>query len=132
MGTSTKTDTNSEEGINQPGEGRHCQSEASGAAETLFGKFKSSFSSASPKVSLAFQKLKEAKVSDLAKKSIDIVKEELSGKSDKRRRMQYAASSSGKTSDRTEVVVVPSKQSPWSKKWEALKEKVNMLVICEC
>lgn len=127
MGTSTKTDTNSEEGSSRLGEGQHCQSEASGAAETLFGKFKSSFSSTSPKVSLAFQKLKEAKVSDLAKKSIDIVKEELSGKSNKRRRMQYAASPVGEASDRTEVVIVPSKQSPWSKKWEALKEKMQGL-----
>lgn len=104
----------------------HQQSEPSGTVETLFSNFRSTFASSSPKFSSAFQKLKEAKVADLAKKSYTIVKEELSGKPKRRKRMQYSASSStGETSDRTEVVVVPVKQFPWSKKWESLKEKMR-------
>ncbi|XP_021768925.1 mitochondrial import inner membrane translocase subunit TIM44-2-like [Chenopodium quinoa] len=104
----------------------HQQSEPSGTVETLFSNFRSTFASSSPKFSSAFKKLKEAKVADLAKKSYTIVKEELSGKPKRRKRMQYSSSSStGETSDRTEVVVVPVKQSPWSKKWESLKEKMR-------
>lgn len=101
------------------------QSEPSGTAETFFHNLRSTFASSSPKVSSAFQKLKEAKVADFAKKSYDIVKEELGGKPNRRKRMQHAASSTGETSDRTEVVVVPVKQSPWSKKWESLKDKMR-------
>ncbi|KAL2930680.1 Mitochondrial import inner membrane translocase subunit TIM44-2 [Bienertia sinuspersici] len=102
------------------------KAEPNGTTNTFFSNIRSTFVSSSPKVSLAFQKLKEAKVADLAKKSYDIVKEELSGKPNRRKRMQYAASSSmGEKSDRTEVVVVPVKQSPWSKKWESLKEKMR-------
>ncbi|XP_074276666.1 mitochondrial import inner membrane translocase subunit TIM44-2-like [Silene latifolia] len=105
----------------------HRQPEPGSTAETVFNKFRSTFTSSSPKISLAFQKLKEAKVADLAKKSYEIVKDELNGKPNKRKRMQHATSSSqtGETSDRTEVVVVPVKQSPWSKKWEELKEKMQ-------
>lgn len=69
-------------------------------------------------------------MADLAMKSYDIVKEELNGKPNRRKRMQYAASSStGDMSDRTEVVVVPVKQSPWSKRWESLKEKVRFCYL---
>ncbi|GMH25763.1 hypothetical protein Nepgr_027606 [Nepenthes gracilis] len=94
--------------------------------ETLFGKFKSSVSSVTPKLSSAFNKMKEAKVVDLAKKGFDIVSNELTGKPVKRRRMQDATSpSTGEMSSRTEIVVVPSKQSQWSKKWEAFKEKMQ-------
>ncbi|GAB4841722.1 hypothetical protein Ancab_022444 [Ancistrocladus abbreviatus] len=105
----------------------HQQSESGDATDTIFGKFKSGVSLVSPKVALAYQKLKEAKVVDFAKKGYDIVKDELSGKPVKRKRMQHAASSSptGETSSRTEIVVVPSKQSKWNKKWEAFKEKVR-------
>ncbi|KAH9624605.1 hypothetical protein KSS87_010308 [Heliosperma pusillum] len=105
----------------------HRQSESGSTTETVFNKFRSTFSSSSPKVSLAFQKLKEAKVADLAKKSYEIVMDELNGTPNKKKRMQYATSSSqaGDISDRTEVVVVPVKQSPWSKKWEELKEKMQ-------
>ncbi|GAB4830525.1 hypothetical protein Ancab_020236 [Ancistrocladus abbreviatus] len=106
---------------------QHQKSEPGDPTETLFGKFKSGVSSVSPKVSLAFQKLKEAKVVDIAKKGYDVLKDELSGKPIKRKQMQHAASSSsnGETSSRTEIVVVPSKQSRWIKKWEAFKEKVQ-------
>ncbi|XP_059626018.1 mitochondrial import inner membrane translocase subunit TIM44-2-like [Cornus florida] len=112
------------------GEDKQQQSEPSDTAETLFGKFKSGMSHASPKVSFAFQKLKEAKPIDLVKKGYDIVKDELSGKSSRRKHIDYAASpsttsSKGERSTRTEVVFVPTKQSKWSKKWEALREKMQ-------
>lgn len=103
------------------------EQQQSGSADDLgklFGKFKSSVSSASPKVTVAFKKLKEAKVIDLAKKGYDVVIDELSGKPIKRKRTPYTASS-GETSARTEIVVVPSTQSPWSKKWEAFKDKLQ-------
>ncbi|KAK9288934.1 hypothetical protein L1049_017405 [Liquidambar formosana] len=109
------------------GEEKHEQSGPSDTANTVFGKFKSSVSSASPKVSLAFQRLKEAKVIDLAKKGYDVVKDELSTNPSKRKRMQQAAASSstGERSARTDIVVVPSKQSRLSKKWEAFKGKMQ-------
>ncbi|GMP90668.1 hypothetical protein CsSME_00041681 [Camellia sinensis var. sinensis] len=112
--------TSGEENQQKPG--------SSDTANTLFGKFKSSVSSVSPKVSVAFQKLKEAKPIDLAKKGYDIVKDELSSNPNKRKRIEYGASSSTSSSTverstSTDVAVVPSKQSKWSKKWEAFKEK---------
>lgn len=102
-------------------------SSSNDAKESLFGWFKSSVSSASPVVSSAFQKLKDVKVADYAKKGYEIVKEELSDKSSKQRSLIHGPASSSKEvrSTRTEVVVVPVKQSVWSKKWEALKEKIN-------
>ncbi|XP_021851476.1 mitochondrial import inner membrane translocase subunit TIM44-2-like isoform X5 [Spinacia oleracea] len=128
--TSNNTTTNDGDNVKdgaKPSSGEeHQQSEPSGTAETLFSTFRSTFASSSPKISSAFQKLKEAKVVDLAKKSYTIVKEELSGKPNRRKIMQYAASTStGETSDRTEIVVVPVKQSPWNKKLESLKEKMR-------
>ncbi|KAL7176670.1 hypothetical protein ACSBR2_030087 [Camellia fascicularis] len=103
---------------------------SSDTANTLFGKFKSSVSSVSPKVSVAFQKLKEAKPIDLAKKGYDIVMDELSSNPNKRKRIEYGASSSTSSSTierstSTDVAVVPLKQSKWSKKWEAFKEKMQ-------
>jgi len=75
---------------------------------------------------LAFQKLKEAKVADLAKKGYGIVKDELSGTTSKKKHLQYTPSTStGERSTKTDIVIVQSKQSPWSKKWEAFKEKVS-------
>ncbi|KAA8543369.1 hypothetical protein F0562_021136 [Nyssa sinensis] len=112
------------------GEEKPQQSGPSDTAESLFGKFKSGVSSVTPKVSLAFQKLKEAKPVDLVKKGYDIVKDELSGNPSKRKRIDFAASSStsssaGERSTRTDVAVVPLKQSRWSKKWEAFKVKMQ-------
>ncbi|RWR96638.1 mitochondrial import inner membrane translocase subunit TIM44-2 [Cinnamomum micranthum f. kanehirae] len=97
------------------------------ASDTLFGRFRSSVSSSSPKISLAFQKLKDAKVVDLAKKGYDIVKDELSSSPSRRRRMRYAAASSPKEarSTKTDIVVVPTKESIWKKKWDAFKEKMQ-------
>ncbi|CAO2827603.1 unnamed protein product [Amaranthus hypochondriacus] len=101
------------------------QSAPSGSTETLFGKIRSTFASSSPNMSSPFHALKEAKVADWAKRSYNLVNEELSGKPNRRKRMQYASSSTGETSDRTEIVVVPMKLSAWSKKWEEVKEKMR-------
>ncbi|XP_058208248.1 mitochondrial import inner membrane translocase subunit TIM44-2 isoform X2 [Rhododendron vialii] len=98
----------------------------SDAADTFFRKFKSSVSSVSPKVSLAFQKLKEAKPMDLAKKGYDVVKDELRGNPSKRKHLEYAVST-GERSSRTDVAVVASKQSRLSKMWEAFKEKAKKM-----
>ncbi|KAL4324126.1 hypothetical protein GQ457_11G003240 [Hibiscus cannabinus] len=130
--SSQSTSTSAQHGADVKGEGKasskeenYQQSESGDTAETVFGKFKSCISS--PKVSLAFQRLKEAKVVDLAKKGYDIVKNELSGNPSKRKHLEYTAppASTGERSTRTDIVVLPSKQSPWSKKWEALKEKMQ-------
>ncbi|XP_057965617.1 mitochondrial import inner membrane translocase subunit TIM44-2-like isoform X2 [Malania oleifera] len=122
-----KQQQSQEEKQQQSQEEKQQQSAPSDSAETLFGKFKSAVASVSPKVSMTFQKIKEAKAVDLAKKGMDIVKDELSGNPSKRKRMKHAASSSstGERSTRTDVVIVPSKQSRWSKKWEAFKEKMQ-------
>ncbi|KAK8650748.1 hypothetical protein V6N13_140374 [Hibiscus sabdariffa] len=130
--SSQSTSTSAEHGADVNDEGRasskeenYQQSGSGDTAETVFGKIKSRISS--PKVSLAFQRLKEAKVVDLAKKGYDIVKDELSGNPSKRKHLEYTAppSSTGERSTRTDIVVLPSKQSRWSKKWEALKEKMQ-------
>lgn len=73
---------------------------------------------------MAFQKLKEAKVVDLAKKGYDIVKDELSGNPSQRKHLEYTAppSWSGERSTRTDLVIAPTRQSMWSK----VKEKVNI------
>ena len=91
-------------------EEKNQQSGSSKDADSLFGKFKSTISS--PNVSAAFQKLKDAKLVDITKKGYDIVKEELSSTPTKRKRVPFA--SSGETSTRTDLVVMPSKQS-WCK-----------------
>ncbi|CAL5357337.1 unnamed protein product [Camellia sinensis] len=109
------------------GEEKQQQSSPGDTANTIFGKFKSTVT---PKFSVAFQKLKEAKPIDMAKKGYDVVKDELSGNPSKRKRIEYGASSTTssstvKKSTRTDITVVPSKQSRWSKKWEALKEKMQ-------
>ncbi|GMI85746.1 translocase inner membrane subunit 44-2 [Hibiscus trionum] len=130
--SSQSTSTSAQHGADVNNEGKasskeeNSQQSGSGdTAETVFGKIKSRISS--PKVSLAFQTLKEAKVVDLAKKGYDIFKDELSGNPSKRKHLEYTAppSSTGERSTRTDIVVLPSKQSRWSKKWEALKEKMQ-------
>ncbi|KAL6968203.1 hypothetical protein U1Q18_034004 [Sarracenia purpurea var. burkii] len=128
--TSAKGDTDVKNGGKATsGEEKQQQSGDSDSANSLFGKFKSSISSVSPKVFVAFQKLKEAKPIDLAKKGYDIVKDELSTNPNKRKRIEYGASSptssSAERSTRTDVAIVPSKQSKWSKKWDAFKEKMQ-------
>ncbi|KAJ9169616.1 hypothetical protein P3X46_017785 [Hevea brasiliensis] len=96
-------------------------------AETFFGKFKSSIPSS--KVSLAFQRLKEAKVTDFVKKGYDVVKDDLYGNPNRRKHLEYTPPPSfkGEMSTRTDIVVLPSKQSQWSKK--NIKEKVFIIFV---
>ncbi|KAK4379024.1 hypothetical protein RND71_000886 [Anisodus tanguticus] len=106
------------------------QSSSSDNAETVFSKVKSAASSLSSKVSPAFQKIKEAKPVDLAKKGYGIILDELKGTPGKRKRLEHSAptqktSSNFGRSTRTDVAVLPSKQSKWNKKWEAFKEKMQ-------
>lgn len=112
------------EGKATPEEGKSSDSE-----QTLFDKIKSTISSASPKISSVLQNVKDTKVIDFAKRGVDIVKDELSGNSGKRSRIQHAAAPASspavEKSTRTDIVLVPSKQSRWSKKWEAVKEKMQ-------
>ncbi|KAL0541926.1 hypothetical protein IC582_022007 [Cucumis melo] len=98
---------------------------SSGSSETFFGKFKSSIPS--PGISSAFERLKSTKLIDLAKRGYEVVKDELSGKPHKKKHLEYEPSASPKVerSTRTDVVVLPSKQSRWSKKWEAFREKIQ-------
>ncbi|KAF9600672.1 hypothetical protein IFM89_011343 [Coptis chinensis] len=100
---------------------------SSDSKDSLFEWFKSSLSFGSPKISFSFQKLKDIKVIDYAKKGYDMVKDELSSNPSKKRRLRYEASSSSteERSTSTDIVVVPIKQSRLNKKWEALKEKLN-------
>ncbi|CAH8264882.1 unnamed protein product [Arabidopsis lyrata] len=99
------------------------QQQQSGTTEeedTFFGKFKSSISS--PKISEAFHK-----PLDFAKKGLDIVKEELRGNPSKRKHLEYTPPPpfTGERSTRTEIVITPTKQSKWQKKWESLREKMQ-------
>ncbi|KAK7334439.1 hypothetical protein VNO80_26196 [Phaseolus coccineus] len=126
--SSGSTDSSTKQGADVNGENKtssqeeqNQQSGSSNATDSLFGKFKSTISS--PNVSAAFQKLKDAKLVDITKKSYDIVKEELSSTPTKRKRVPFA--SSGETSTRTDIVVMPSKQSWWSKKFDEFREKVK-------
>ncbi|XP_061358577.1 mitochondrial import inner membrane translocase subunit TIM44-2 [Gastrolobium bilobum] len=120
--SSTKQGADAKQGSKtSPEEEQNQQFGSSNAADSLFGKFKSTISS--PNVSAAFEKLRDAKLVNVAKKGYDIVKEELSSNPTKRRRIPFT--SSGETSTRTELVVVPSKQSWWSKKFDEFREKVK-------
>ncbi|CAI9294250.1 unnamed protein product [Lactuca saligna] len=88
-------------------------------AETIFSKVRSGVSS-------SFQKAKDAKVLDLAKKGYDIVKDELNGSPSKRKRAKAASSQANvERSTRTDIAVVPVKQSKFNKKWEAFKAKMQ-------
>lgn len=126
--SSGSTDSSTKQGVDanggnqtSPEEENNQQSESTNASDSLFGKFKSTISS--PNVSAAFQKLKDAKLVDITKKGYDIVKEELSSTPTKRKRVPSA--SSGETSTRTELVVMPVKQTWWSKKFDEFRDKVK-------
>ncbi|XP_043693884.1 mitochondrial import inner membrane translocase subunit TIM44-2-like [Telopea speciosissima] len=126
--TSAKSDSAAmDEDSTTSGKENSQQSESVDAKESLFGRFRSGVSSASPRVFEAFQKLKDAKVIDLAKKGYDTVKDELNGNPAKRRHVQNVTSSTstGERSTRTDIVVVPTKQSKWGKKWGAFKMKMQ-------
>lgn len=122
--SSTKHDTDAKQGSQTSHEEEKTQQFTSdNASESLFGKFKSTFSS--PNVSTSFQKLKDAKIVDITKKGYDILKEELSSNPTKRRHVQ--STFSGETSTKTDLVVTPSTQSGWSKKFDEIKDKVTVL-----
>lgn len=91
------------------------------SAETIFSRVRSGVSS-------SFQKAREAKVLDMAKKGYNIVRDELNGSPSKRKRAQAASAAASQAnverSTRTDLTIVPVKQSRFSKKWEAFKEKV--------
>ncbi|KMZ69113.1 putative Mitochondrial import inner membrane translocase subunit tim44,putative [Zostera marina] len=93
--------------------------------ETIYGKFKSTAASVSPKVSVAFQKMKEAKLVDSAKKGYSFVIDELNSTSSRKKQSQYASVPKEELSTKTDIVIVPSKQSRFSKKWDSFKEKMR-------
>ncbi|KAL6841953.1 hypothetical protein ACP4OV_028465 [Aristida adscensionis] len=96
------------------------------ASNTLFSKLKSTISSASPVVSGAFAKLKDTKVSTLAKQGYEIVKDELSSSSSrKKKNLARHASAKVEKSTRTDLVIMPTKKSVLGEKWEALKNKMR-------
>ncbi|CAN1270546.1 Mitochondrial import inner membrane translocase subunit TIM44-2 [Linum perenne] len=74
-GTSSKGGPDSKENTNSAGEETNQSSQTNESDETLFGKFKSRIPSL--KVSSAFQRFKDAKVTEIMKKGYDIVKDEL-------------------------------------------------------
>ncbi|MQM20602.1 hypothetical protein Taro_053626 [Colocasia esculenta] len=101
--------------------------ELAGPWEKLYGWLKSTISSASPKLSTSFQNVKDAKVTALAKKGYGLVKNELTSSPSKRKCLQYASAnvSNEERSTRIDIVVVPSKQLKWVKKWEAFRDKMQ-------
>lgn len=120
--SSTKQDTDAKQrSQTSPEEEKNQESASGNASESFFGKFKSSF--ASPRVSSSFQKLKDAKIVDITKKGYGILKEELSSNSPKRQRVRFTPS--GETSTKTDLVVTPSNQSRWSKKFDEIRDKMK-------
>ncbi|TVU37770.1 hypothetical protein EJB05_11105, partial [Eragrostis curvula] len=119
-----------------PEASKHDSAEASAHADgssnygmsghTLFTKLKSTISSAAPAVSGAFAKLKDTRVSTLAKQGYEIVKDELSSTSGrKKKHPRHASAAPVEKSTRTDLVIVPTKKSVLSEKWEALKNKMR-------
>uniref|UniRef100_A0A6N2L3C9 VHS domain-containing protein n=1 Tax=Salix viminalis TaxID=40686 RepID=A0A6N2L3C9_SALVM len=125
-GTSAKDGAGAKDGTKaSPGEEADKQTGNGDTAETLFGKFKSRIPSSN--VSSAYKKLKEARVSEMMKKGYDVVKDELYGNTNRRKHLEHTPppAFSGEISTKTDIVVLPSKQSRWSKKWEAFREKMQ-------
>ncbi|XP_027096574.2 mitochondrial import inner membrane translocase subunit TIM44-2-like [Coffea eugenioides] len=109
---------------------QHQQSGPSDNAGAFFDKFKSGVSSVSAKASMAFQKVKEAKPIDIVKKGYDIVKDELKGNAVKRKHLEHSPQKADPSikvgkSTRTDLVILPSKQSKWGKKWDTFMEKMR-------
>ncbi|KAF8118314.1 hypothetical protein N665_0005s0081 [Sinapis alba] len=101
------SDTGTSKGENQ----QQQSGTTDGGQHKIFEKFKSSLSSPI----------------DLAKKGLDIVKDELRGGSSKKKHLEYTPPPpfTGVKSTRTDLVVTPTKQSKWQKKWESLREKMQ-------
>uniref|UniRef100_A0A2P2KPZ3 Uncharacterized protein MANES_12G032400 n=1 Tax=Rhizophora mucronata TaxID=61149 RepID=A0A2P2KPZ3_RHIMU len=122
-GSSAGNDTGMKDG-KKAAEEANKQNNSGDTSETLFGKFRSGIPSS--RVASAFQKFKEAKVNEFVKKGYDVVKDELYGKPTTRKHLEYTPPSfEGEISTKTDIVVLPSKQSRWSKKWEAFREKMR-------
>ncbi|CAI0436110.1 unnamed protein product [Linum tenue] len=103
------------------GEETNQGSETKESAGTLFGKFKSRI----PTFSSAFQKLKEAKVTEIMKKGYDIVKDELDGNPNARKHLEFTPFK-GELSTNTDVVPLSSpKQSRLNEKWQAFRKKMQ-------
>ncbi|KAK3139254.1 hypothetical protein QOZ80_5AG0380280 [Eleusine coracana subsp. coracana] len=84
------------------------------SSHTLFTKLKS--------VSGAFAKLKDTRVSTLAKQGYEIVKDELSSTTGRKKKHPRQASTAPvEKSTRTDLVIVPTKKSVLGEKWEAFK-----------
>lgn len=129
MNGENKTETDAENSERKANDNK----ESMGQTESLFGKFKDRVSSASPKVSQAFQKIKETKISNLAMRGYNLVKDELTSNPNRRKRMQYASTSvsSEPRSMRMDITVVPSKKTILGEKWEAFKKKVKREHSCD-
>ncbi|KAJ4877024.1 Mitochondrial import inner membrane translocase subunit TIM44-2 [Raphanus sativus] len=103
------------EELSGTGTSKQQQQQQSGATEgvqhTLFEKFKSSISSPL----------------DLARKGLDIVKDELRGGSSRKKHLEYTPPPpfTGVRSTRTDLVFTPTQQSKLQTKWESLKEKMQ-------
>nr|CAB3476586.1 unnamed protein product [Digitaria exilis] len=107
-------------------------SEDATSSHTLFTKLKSTISSASPVVSGAFAKLKDTRVSTLAKQGYEIVKDELSTTSSRKKKHQARyASAKVEKSARTDLVIMPTKKSVLGEKWESFKNKVFLEEIVQ-
>ncbi|KEH30606.1 import inner membrane translocase subunit TIM44-2 [Medicago truncatula] len=120
--SSTKLDADAKQGSQTSPEEEKNQEFASGnTSESMFGKFKSTFSS--PNVSTSFQKLKDAKIVDITKKGYGILREELSSDPPKRRRVR--STPSGEISTKTDLVVIPSNLSFWSQMCDEIRDKVK-------
>ncbi|PRQ25850.1 putative NTF2-like domain-containing protein [Rosa chinensis] len=106
-------------------EDKHQHSGSSDTAETLFGKFRSRVSSSN--VSSVFHRFKEAKFVDMAKKGYEIVKDELNGSPSKKKHLGFDPSSIPRVerSATSDISIVPTKQSRWSKKWESFRMKMQ-------
>ncbi|KAG8099930.1 hypothetical protein GUJ93_ZPchr0013g37012 [Zizania palustris] len=94
---------------------------------TLFNKLRSTLSSASPVVSGAFAKLRDNRVSTFAKQGYEIVKDELSSSSSRKKKnyARHASAATFEKSTRTDLVIVPTKKSILGEKWEAFKNKMQ-------
>ncbi|XP_048136556.1 mitochondrial import inner membrane translocase subunit TIM44-1-like isoform X5 [Rhodamnia argentea] len=112
---STKHDAHTKGGNDGKSTEEKCKQAGSGDnTESFFGKYRTNFFSSSPKVSSTFQKLKEVKVVDLAKKGYDIVKDELSGSPSKRKHMDHAPTTSTvERSTRTDIVFAEDIKERW-------------------
>lgn len=97
--------------------------------ETVFGRVKSAASSFSAMVSLSIQKLKDAKPIEVAKKGYGVILDELKGTARKRKHLEAPVESAPKVniqrSTRTDVTVLPSNETIWSRKWQAFKDTIQ-------